>query len=431
MNHIALTIGPIYKTLANAKKPNELWSSSYIFSYIMKQIIKEFKDRDFIMPYIKDDTIFDDNFDIGLFHDRFIFKSEPNDLEQLKESIDKVLKVLSIDLDVEYNFLKNYFQINFIEKDVKENAILELTPYLDTLELQFNISQYETNLLKEKLLKTDNFFLKNKDSKIASLQHIASQNYIAIVHVDGDKMGEVIKDKNNISNVSKNLFEYCQKSHKIITRFGGETVFAGGDDLLFFAPVVNKDKTKTIFNLCDEISEDFNKRFNLKATLSFGIHIAYEKYPLYEALENSRDLLFSKAKSGAKNNIAFRVTKHSGQTFETIIHKGNKEVYENFLIFSSNIKSKDGMDNFLHSLHHKIDTYKTTIDLIAQDKSRLKNFFDNYFNNDIHKQYQDFFTQLIDFIYEVYQDKNIKDDDRLNIIYSTLRFIKFIQGNKK
>jgi CRISPR-associated protein Cmr2 len=430
MKYIALTIGPIYKTLANAKKPNELWSSSYIFSYIMKQIIKEFKSRDFIMPYIEDETIFDDNFEIGLFHDRFIFQSKPKDLELLGDTIDNVFKILSIDLDVDYKFLKNYFQINYLEKDIQDNPILELTPYLDTLELQFEVSQYDTNLLKEKLLKTDNFFLKNKEHKIASLQHISSKKYIAIVHVDGDKMGEVIQNKNNIKNVSKSLFEYCKKSHELINSFGAETIFAGGDDLLFFAPVINKDRTKTIFNLCNEISEDFDKRFNQKATLSFGIHIAYEKYPLYEALGNSRDLLFSKAKSGAKNNIAFRVTKHSGQTFETIIHKGNKDIYNNFLIFSSNIKSKDGMDNFLHSLHHKIDTYKTTINIIAEDKDKLKNFFDNYFNNDEHKQYQEFFTQLIDFIYVVYQDKTIKKDKKLNIIYSTLRFIKFVQGDK-
>jgi len=34
MNYLALTIGPIYKTLSNAKKPKELWSGSYVFSYI-------------------------------------------------------------------------------------------------------------------------------------------------------------------------------------------------------------------------------------------------------------------------------------------------------------------------------------------------------------------------------------------------------------
>jgi len=75
MNYIALTIGPIYKTLANSKKPSELYSSSFVFSYIMKQIIKEFKTRKFIVPYIEDDSIFDDSLDIGLFHDIAKYKT--------------------------------------------------------------------------------------------------------------------------------------------------------------------------------------------------------------------------------------------------------------------------------------------------------------------------------------------------------------------
>jgi len=49
MTYIALTIGPIYKTLSSAKKTRELWGGSYLFSYIMKQIILEFKEREFVV----------------------------------------------------------------------------------------------------------------------------------------------------------------------------------------------------------------------------------------------------------------------------------------------------------------------------------------------------------------------------------------------
>ena len=431
MNYIGLTIGPIYKTLQNSKKPNELWSASFVFSYIMKQIIKEFRNREFVVPYIKDESIFDESMDIGLFHDRFIFQSLDGDLALLTQTISRVLEQLSKDLEVEESFVKNYFQINFKELNVIDNPILELTPYLDCLELCYEVFQYSTNLLQQKLKEKENFLLKNRTHKVDSLTRIASDNYIAIVHVDGDKMGEVIQDKNNIENVSKNLFEYCKASHKLISDFGGETIFAGGDDLLFFAPIVNKAKNKTVFNLCDEISKDFDARFNQKATLSFGVHISYEKFPLYEALDESRNLLFAKAKIGEKNNIAFRVRKHSGQTFETIIHKANKEVYENFLLFTSNIKGGDTVDNFLHSLHHKIDTHKTSINLIASSKEKLKNFFDNYFNADEHKQYKEFFEQIVKFIYLVFQDESIQKDEKLNTIYATLRFVKFVQGDKK
>lgn len=87
------------------------------------------------------------------------------------------------------------------------------------------------------------------------------------------------------------------------------------------------------------------------------------------------------------------------------------------------------MDNFLHSIHHKIDIYKTTIEIIGHDKKRLQNFFDNYFNETGHNEYKAFFEALIDFMVAVYQDTAIEKKSEL--IYATLRFIKFVQGDKK
>ena len=431
MKYIALTIGPIYKTLKNAKKPKDLFASSYIFSYIIKNIIKEFKDRTFITPYIKDGSIFDENSPVGLFHDRFIFESIDGDLSKLEMIIINVCNDIASQLRLEHHQVKEYLQIHYFEKELdnSKNPILELTPYLDTKELFFQISQDETfaKSLRRKKGDDDNFLTAGKNI-IDDLKKLSHNNYYCVVHADGDNMSKAIEDKNKIENVSKNLFEYCKESNKLIKDFGGQTIYAGGDDLLFFAPVLNKDKNKTIFELCEKISNIFNTKIP-SATLSFGISINYVKFPLYEAVENSRELLFAKAKNDQRNNIAFNVTKHSGQSFETIINKSNKEVYDNFLVFTSNIKGGEDMDNFLHSIHHKIDTYKTTINLIANNKEKLQNFFDNYFNESIHKEYKSFFESLIDFIYVVYQDKTIKN--KLELIYATLRFVKFVQGDKK
>ena len=112
MKYIALTIGPIYKTLKNAKKPKELFASSYIFSYIMKNIIKEFKDRTFITPYIKDGSIFDENSPVGLFHDRFIFESIDGDLSKLEMIIINVCNDIASQLRLEHHQVKEYLQIN-------------------------------------------------------------------------------------------------------------------------------------------------------------------------------------------------------------------------------------------------------------------------------------------------------------------------------
>ncbi|MDD3505906.1 MAG: type III-B CRISPR-associated protein Cas10/Cmr2, partial [Sulfurimonas sp.] len=323
MKYIALTIGPIYKTLANAKKPKELFASSYVFSYIMRNIIKEFKSRKFVTPYIKDETIFSENNPVGLFHDRFIFASNEGDLDHLEEVIKNVCEDLALKLGLEFHQVREYLQINYIEKELTDtqNPILELTPYLDTQELFYQATQDESFIkaLRRKKGDEDNFLTDGKDI-VDDLKRLSHKKYYCIVHADGDKMGEAIKERTNIEKVSENLFKYCENANKLIKEFGGQTIFAGGDDLLFFAPVLNRSQDKTIFELCDEISKDFSSKIP-QATLSFGVSINYIKFPLYEALQNSRELLFSKAKSGSKNNIAFNVTKHSGQSFATTIYK--------------------------------------------------------------------------------------------------------------
>ena len=469
MTYLALTIGPIYKTLKDAKKTRELWGGSYIFSYIMKKIIEEFKERDFIVPYIKDKTIFESNREIGLFHDRFIFESQEGDQKRLEKRVDEVLYYLSEDTKVDYNFLKSYFQINIVQKELKDgaNPILELTPYLDTAELFVEIAQYQENKLTTMLNGNNSFLTKEAfgaKKSFPSLPEIAMSDidevdikkllnaddelevyenrelkphlkpyhrYYAIVHADGDSMGEVVKSlksQEDFQDFSKKLFEYGEESHRLIKAFGAETIFAGGDDLLFFAPVVSNDKT--IFELCDDISNHFNMLFQgTKASLSFGISIQYYKFPLYEALDKSRGLLFTEAKSGKKNNIAFSVTKHSGQTFKAIMHKGDKELYENFRLFSSNLNGGESVDNFLHSIHHKIESNRPLLKEISNSKEQLQNFFDNYFNESIHSEYREFFEQLVTFIYESYRVAK-SDENPLDKVYATLRFIKFVQGDK-
>lgn len=421
MKYIALTIGPISKTLQNAKKPKELFSSSYIFSYIMREIIKNFKDREFVTPYIKDETIFDENLKVGLFHDRFIFEAKENDTYKLKSVIEDVLRDVSNKLEISYENTKEYLQINYIEKELDEgaNPILELTPYLDTKELFVQACQSDTfaNSLKREKGDKDNFLTLNKDIE-HDLKNLCHNKYYAIVHADGDKMGDAISKKENIKNVSRSLFDYALKSSELITNYGGQTIYAGGDDLMFIAPTISKDKTKTIFDLCEDISQEFKID---KATLSFGISVSYHKFPLYEAVNNSANLLFSKAKNEKRNNIAFNITKHSGQSFETIIHKGNADIYNTFLSFTSSVVNDDeNIGNFLDSIHHKISSYETTIKEIQNSEDKLTNFFENYFNKEDHEKHREFFKCLVKFLAIA----------TIEQVYTSLRFIKFIQGDK-
>ena len=94
--YIGATIGPIYNTISRAESTRELWSSSYLFSYIMREIIKELckKGNKFVLPYTGDNYL-EGGKGVGLFHDRFIMKvKSEKDFDDIIETKNIVLEKL-------------------------------------------------------------------------------------------------------------------------------------------------------------------------------------------------------------------------------------------------------------------------------------------------------------------------------------------------
>ena len=83
----------------------------------------------------------------------------------------------------------------------------------------------------------------------------------------------------------------------------------------------------------------------------------------------------------------------------------------------------------MHSIHHKIESNKPLLKEISSSKKQLQNLFDNYFNETVHDEYREFFEQLVAFIYESYRVAK-EGENPLDKVYATLRFIKFVQGDK-
>jgi CRISPR-associated protein Cmr2 len=290
---------------------------------------------------------------------------DKNSFEKLIEELLKDIQELSKN-QLDFNFLRNYLQLHTVMLPVKDikNPILEISPYLDSAELFFkaqkNPKNRLLNFIRDRLhgsfLATDAFSggkssfeslpeialcgsgfdkdslrqkLKNsKDDEIEVfedkevkefLKEHPYAKYIAIVQADGDGMGKVLKDigedREKLREFSKILFLFCKNSTDKVNEFGGRMIYAGGDDLLFFLPIVSEEK-KILFKLLNEIEQDFKdelKQIGIEGiTLSFGVNISYYKYPMYEAIQEAQKLLFQKAKQEPKNNIAYKVTKHSG-----------------------------------------------------------------------------------------------------------------------
>ena len=69
--YTAITIGPIIDTLNAARKTRELWGASYLFSYIIKQIVIELKTQSvsILLPEFDDNKNYENCIGSGLFPD--------------------------------------------------------------------------------------------------------------------------------------------------------------------------------------------------------------------------------------------------------------------------------------------------------------------------------------------------------------------------
>lgn len=513
--YIAITLGPIFRVINLAESTKELWGASYLFSYMAKKIIEPFKDREFLLPLIKSDMFSKSYNGAGLFPDRYIFKSDEGDFEKLKESVEftfsNLSKGISKNIDATENevkdFLKSYLKVYCFEKEPEEydpkEVVRSFENSMNLIEMQDSFpSKMEDgkNYLKKYLEKVNGTFLM-KDAGIEKFESIpeisaadviskgenidaekfleedsrvkAYHKYFAIVSADGDSMGKCIEKLKETKHLSQALLDFMTGTNgavDMINKYGGRVVYAGGDDLLFFAPIRNKTKNQTIYSLIADLDVEFKKCLtaNFKdedilesdyPTMSFGVSISYYKYPMFEAKAIADDILGQSkgwSESKKKNNLSVQFQKHSGQIYTSFLHKGCTESYKqyNSLIekYVTNSTGDAKENNFLSSVMHKLREMQALFTIALQDKEKeklLKNVFDNYFNEKVHESYKGLFGDIQKLMLMSYKEYHSifedlkkclpKTDTKdtidsveklcIEIVYSALRFIQFV--NKK
>jgi CRISPR-associated protein Cmr2 len=466
--YIALTLGPIYKTIAATKKTRHLWGASYLFSYLMRESIKKLQAKDksmkILVPYT-DDVILSAKNGAGLFPDRLLVQSNTLTLLDLKTCTDEVLNLLAEKGGVAADELKQYLQVYTLECEIEDNinAILALQSYLDTLEQMPTYQRHDSlplisflDKLNGALFYSDaghqHSFLSiadiathdlekqfpeivkkiKKDLKEDEDQALMSalardettkdairnyHHYIAIVQADGDNIGKTIgkigMDEKTMNDFSKNLFTFSSKALEEIKKYGGVPVYAGGDDLLFFAPLANAtlDDCSTILHLIHKIDaifeehlgkneaytvseENEGKTVKFRPTMSYGVSVSYYKFPLGESRENAGNLLFAKAKKEKnKNTLALSLQKHShaGSEIDLLLDKNNKKL----MTFLTEQLLKLSLDKeaepILHSVAQIFSGQKAMLENLMMDKQnrkdRLSYFFKHNFNESNHKPY--------------------------------------------
>lgn len=537
--YIGITIGPIVDTLSKAKETGQLWGSSYIFSYVMKELMSELiknkhiEKENFILPstYLLSEDVSEEEKEqlkgVGLYPDRIIFESKEGQYELLEKAVETVLnnladniaKELKKDTEKVKEFIHGYIQISYIETEVEDitKVISEVNSLLDVIELQSKTISYEeenfilevirNKNIKDSFLSKDSYGKKIKEFKTISeiaLGEIAGQareiikqfngdindktyseidsklniklkknsKYVAVVQSDGDNVGRIIanlKSKEELQMFSKKLFEYAKEANEAIKQYGGVTIYAGGDDLLFFAPILrnqyslseNKEEVKTIFDLLVKLDEIFKNKFNDEINkikeqnvnskpkdkkplpgLSFGVSISYKSYPLKESMDTAIENLFCNAKSYKcksemdtieKNAISLTVLKHSGQEFSFVTNLESTS-FEKFREMINNCND----ENVVTSILDKVRRDSKLIETIAQDEK----FIDNYVENVIRDEYKElapkYFSNLKELInktyIEVYKGDSKEDtkgdskvEDYFSKLVSYLKFITFIQ----
>lgn len=230
-----------------------------------------------------------------------------------------------------------------------------------------------------------------KDKDIIAFRH----KYIAVVVADGDNLGAAITeiskddaDGEKLKVFSKNLMSFSKEAVKKVADYGGLPIYAGGDDLLFLAPITNQNADfKHVFELCDKLNNDFKDKMGSTTSLSFGVSISYYKHPLGEAVSEAFELeKKAKAfkvcykdtdKNHAKQALCFQVRKHSGQQYgATFWLGGNSKTHWMNLLDNS---GKPIDDVFLTSIMHKFQSLPGLLANAAANKS-LKHFQEHHFN---------------------------------------------------
>ena len=267
------------------------------------------------------------------------------------------------------------------------------------------------------------------------------------MQADGDNMGKIVSSINadDVKDISQSLLNYGKAVCKIIKEYGGLPIYAGGDDLLFIAPVRAKDAT--IFDLIDSIDELYKNTVDAKIKdslrpngihtyLSYGLSITYYKYPLYEAFKDAIRLLFEKAKNvEGKNAISWQLRKHSGTGF---VGEFTKDLSSSNTIYSlfKDISKIPVEEKQISALAHKLKInegllsilFKKYKDNATELSGRIDNFYEKFMEDTGKDRY---ITLTKELLYAMMIDSKATEITTiLENMYGILRTAKFIKGEE-
>lgn len=146
--YLAITLGPIFKTLIRQRRTRSIFSASYLFSYIMRELMKQLieQDADCANNILTPSANFLDHDDYrhigcGIYSDQLIMEGKAGSLETFERArgatIEHLLEAFGTESLKSRGYLEQYLKIYAIEVEMEPNdqTFKTIKRYLDQVEL--------------------------------------------------------------------------------------------------------------------------------------------------------------------------------------------------------------------------------------------------------------------------------------------------------
>ena len=191
--YFALTTGPIFKTLAIAKRTREIWTASYIFSWLTNQIIDTLQTESNrfeiilpVKPVVTNKAEEQKRISAGLYPDRLIVISKGNDMKnwekfneivtKFKDELVNNIKLQTRNSETDSLFVDNFHTYTLqIELNENEDPVAKIFPLLDSLDQQAAYNPvFNNHILKE--------LFKGKDLKNTIFYEKTNHHLLCVNH---------------------------------------------------------------------------------------------------------------------------------------------------------------------------------------------------------------------------------------------------------
>jgi CRISPR-associated protein Cmr2 len=368
---LLFTIGGVQDFIASARKINDLWSGSYMVSYLTAQGIKALPSGyEMIFPN-KNNPLINDKYDEKIFKtslpNKFLAKFETENIgdtvKKIEDSIKDAYKELrgaELDkLQKQDDWIECYWSAcevkdaSNIDLQQKLSKELTFTKMFKTLKNDFNSEEgfkctlcglretldnagitadwYSADLkddeklcsvcaAKRNLMKriSKKYTIETANNYGISTQDIGDSMYYAVIVIDGDHMGNWMKGKIDPAltpdKTSEKLMNFSNKIwHSDFFNANQKEKKLLEAKLIYCGgdDVLCLAPINKAIDTADKIQKLFKEQFDSKATMSAGIHISHGKDSLSMALDNAR-ASEKESKDQGRNRFTISVDKRAG-----------------------------------------------------------------------------------------------------------------------